>query len=75
MKTTLIQQIKTLRKSNKITQQQLAELANVPFATINRLENGKANPTMETLNKILDVFGYELTIQRQEWSEEDDSDE
>lgn len=73
-KSHLIEKIKNLRTSNKVTQQQLAKLAEVPFATINRLENGKANPTMETLAKILDVFGYELTIQKQAWIEEE-SDE
>jgi transcriptional regulator with XRE-family HTH domain len=71
----LIQQIQELRISNKLSQQELATLAQVPFATINRLENGKANPTLETLSKILAVFGYELTIQRETQAKEDRSNE
>ena len=61
---TLIEEIKELRIRNHLTQQQLSELSGIPFATINRLENGKANPTLKTLEKLLSVFGYELRIVR-----------
>ena len=56
--------IKDLRTSRKITQKELSLLAAIPFATINRLEKGKANPTVRTLEKILNVFGYKLSVKR-----------
>ena len=60
----LIEEIKELRIRNQLTQQELSDLSGIPFATINRLENGKANPTLKTLEKLLSVFGYELRIVR-----------
>lgn len=56
--------IKELRTSREITQEELAKLADVPFATINRIERGVANPTLATLSKVLNVFGYELSGQK-----------
>lgn len=61
--------VKDLRQSRKITQEELAKLAGVPFATINRLEQETANPTLITLNKILKVFGYELSGKKADESE------
>ena len=66
----IVNEIKKLRIRNNITQEQLSRLSGVPFATINRLENGKGNPTLSTLQKILDVFGYQLSIVRKSPREE-----
>lgn len=60
----LVEGIRELRIRNQMTQQELSDLSGVPFATINRLENGKANPTLKTLDKLLSVFGYEIRIVR-----------
>ena len=62
--------VKELRNLRKLTQKELAELAGVPFATINRLERGKANPTLTTLSKILEVFSHCLKVERKETGEE-----
>ncbi len=67
------QQVKLFRKSGKLTQKELAELADVPFATINRLERGKANPTLKTVSKILAVFGHYLKVERREIDGESDT--
>lgn len=56
--------IKELRVSRNLTQMELAHLAQVPFATINKLEQGKANVTITTLEKVLKVFGHELTTKK-----------
>lgn len=53
--------IKELRTERGLSQQELSKFSNVPFTTINKLENDKANVTIETLEKILAVFSYELT--------------
>ena len=60
----IIKLIKYLRTSNEITQEDLSKISEVPFATINRLERGIANPTLNTLKKILNIFGYELSAQK-----------
>lgn len=46
---------KQLRKSNKLTQQQLAIELSLSPLTISKLENGE-NPTIETLLKVLQYF-------------------
>ncbi len=55
------QLIKKLRKERNITQLELARFSGVPFATINKLENDKSNATISTLERILDVFNYEIS--------------
>jgi transcriptional regulator with XRE-family HTH domain len=46
---------KELRKSEKLTQKQLAEELALSPLTISKLENGE-NPTIETLLKVLQYF-------------------
>lgn len=55
------QQIKERRKSLKVTQRQLAELAGIGINTLTKIERGEANPSLGILNKILDTLGLELT--------------
>jgi len=55
--------IQQRRKQLKITQPHLAELAEVNVNTIYRIERNEANPTMQVLNKILEVLGMELKIE------------
>jgi putative transcriptional regulator len=55
--------IKAKRKSQKISQNQLAEMCDVTRETISRIENGKHSPTITLLYKIadaLDIPIYEL---------------
>ena len=44
--------IKELRKKLKLTQEDLARAANVTRQTINALESGKYNPSLELAHKI-----------------------
>ncbi len=47
------EKIRRLRKARELTQEKLAEFANVDPKTIIEIEGGKrANPTLKTLNKI-----------------------
>lgn len=46
------QQIKERRKSLKVTQRQLAELAGIGINTLTKIERGEANPSL----------GMELTL-------------
>jgi DNA-binding XRE family transcriptional regulator len=54
--------IKKRRKMLNITQDELSKNSNVGLRTIKGLEKGKINPTLSTLNKILDCIGFELFI-------------
>ena len=50
------------RRELKITQPDLANLAGISVNTLYKLERGKANPTLEILEKLLEVLGLELKI-------------
>jgi transcriptional regulator with XRE-family HTH domain len=55
--------IKQRRDVLKITQEQLAEMAEVGLRTLKSIENGKGNPTVATINKLADVLGMELKLE------------
>jgi transcriptional regulator with XRE-family HTH domain len=56
------QQIRSQRKYLRLTQRDLAEMAEVNLRGLTDLERGRGNPTLRQLAKILDVLGLELTI-------------
>ncbi len=58
----LIKAIKERREMLKVTQESLAELSGVGLRTIKQFESGKGNPTLQTLQKIADLLGMELTL-------------
>lgn len=45
-----------------ISQQDLSEISGVSLRTINSIENDSCNPSIETLQKILDPLGYVITL-------------
>ena len=55
--------IKERRKTLRVTQPQLAELAGVSVNTLYKIERGQANPTLETLTKIANILGMEVCLQ------------
>jgi y4mF family transcriptional regulator len=60
--TDLIEQIKERREVLQLTQEALAELAGVGLRTLKEIESGKGNPTLETIQKLMDVLGLELVL-------------
>jgi transcriptional regulator with XRE-family HTH domain len=46
-----------------LTQKDVAEMAGITFKSISEIELGIRNPSINTLNKILDVLGLELSVQ------------
>ena len=58
----LIKILKERREVLDVTQEHLAELANVSLRTLKAIESGKGNPTFETMNKLADVLGLELKL-------------
>lgn len=58
----LLESVKARRETLQITQEMLAELSGVGLRTLKQFESGKGNPTLETLSKIGDTLGMELTF-------------
>ena len=50
------------REELEISQTTLATATGIPQADISRIECGKANPTLNTLEKILDALNLKLTV-------------
>lgn len=47
--------VKNLREKMLVTQEELAEILEVSFASVNRYENGKTVPTMKVKRKIVEL--------------------
>lgn len=54
--------ISNRRRQLGITQQDLAEMAEVGIATIKDIERGKGNPSLKTLEKICTVLGLVIHL-------------
>lgn len=54
--------VRDRRKFLKITQKDLAEIAGLSLRNLVSIENGKANPTLDALEKMTDALGLEITI-------------
>lgn len=57
------QKIENRRKFLQIKQEDLAEFCGISTKSIQKIENGQANPTMKTLETLLEVLGMELRIE------------
>ena len=58
--------IKERRAQLGISQQDLAEFSGVGLATVKDIERGVANPSLITLQKLLDVLGLEMIFRRKD---------
>lgn len=56
IKKLLGKRIQEIRKSKKMTQEQLSELIGIEPASLSNIENGKYYPTAENLDKIFSVL-------------------
>lgn len=56
----LAYQFKELRKKKHITQSQLAEKMGVDKGKISKIENGKYNLTLTTINKLASTLGAKI---------------
>lgn len=54
--------LRARRKSLRLAQQDVAQMAGVSLHTLHNLESGKGNPTLEVASKVLEVVGLELFI-------------
>jgi len=53
-------ELRRIRKERGLSQQRLAELANVDKVTIVHIEGGKVSPKVETLEKLAEALGVEI---------------
>ena len=56
-------QIVNRRKQLNISQADLAEMSGVSLRTVNAIENGDANPSVDVLSKVLEPLGLIITLQ------------
>ena len=54
--------IKDRRKFLKITQKELSDIVGVGLRSLVDIENGKGNPTIDQINKILEALGLKMDI-------------
>nr|WP_319571674.1 helix-turn-helix transcriptional regulator [uncultured Draconibacterium sp.] len=65
LKTALAQQFKELRLKNKLTQSQLADRLGVEKGQVSRIENGKYNLTLASINKVAAALGVRVSFDLQ----------
>lgn len=58
----LPQAIRAMRRISHLTQAEFAAHRGVSVETLKLLERGQGNPTVETLNKIVSVFGLQVGL-------------
>jgi ribosome-binding protein aMBF1 (putative translation factor) len=58
----IIQAMVDARKSSGLTQKQLSERTGIAQADISKLENGNANPSIRTLQRLAAGMGMRVTI-------------
>lgn len=60
---TIGKNIRERRLQLNITQQTLADLAEVSINTLVAIERGTGNPSLSTMIKIFDILGLEIKVQ------------
>ncbi|MCE9615381.1 MAG: helix-turn-helix domain-containing protein [Lentisphaerae bacterium] len=58
--------IKKRRTSLGVDQRSLSEISGIAVHTLSNIEAGKGNPTVATLDRVLQALGMELRIQIKE---------
>lgn len=63
---TLGETIRERRIFLRLNQEDLMEMSGISTKTIQKIEMGKANPSVQTLYKLLDVLGmnFEITVNK-----------
>mgnify|MGYP006283172617 FL=1 len=59
---TLSQSIRHLKKSLRLTTAELAKISGVGFRTLQDIEQGRSEGTVQTMNKLFGVFGLKLGV-------------
>lgn len=59
----VIQAIINARKESKLTQKELALITGIAQSDISKLENGNANPSIRTLQRLAEGMGMKLHLE------------
>lgn len=59
----IIKQLKDRRQALNVTQEMLADISGVSLRALKQFESGKGNPTLETLTKLSDALGLDVSLQ------------
>lgn len=54
--------VKRRREFLNLRQEDLSELSKINMRTIHLIEQGKGNPSFETLSKLSEVLGFEIEL-------------
>jgi DNA-binding XRE family transcriptional regulator len=54
--------VKAMRRISRLTQAEFAKHRNISLHTLKQIEAGTGNPTVDTLNKIGEIFGMEIAF-------------
>lgn len=65
--------VKRLRRLSKLTQPEFAAHRGISVQALRQIESGRGNPTIETLNKIVEVFGLQVGFVPRRRSEQIDN--
>ena len=60
MRESLFYQTMELKEVMNLSQQDLSEMAGISLSTVKDIERGKGNPSLSTVDKILEVLGIEI---------------
>jgi len=52
--------VKGIRKLSKLTQTEFAKHRGISLGVLRKIESGEANPQVDTLNKVGEIFGLEV---------------
>lgn len=58
--------IRKRRASLQIDQRTLSEISGIAVHTLSNIEAGAGNPTLATLNRVLDALGMEIRVEVQQ---------
>lgn len=58
--------VKSIRKMSKLTQEEFAKHRGISIGALKKIESGKGNPEVATLNKIGEIMGVEVGFVRKQ---------
>lgn len=59
----IIKAMLNARNEKDMTQRELADITGIPQADISRIENGNANPSLKTLQRLAEGMGMKLKLE------------
>jgi DNA-binding XRE family transcriptional regulator len=61
---TMQEGVRQMRRISRLTQEEFAKHRGIALGVLRKIERGEANPQVETLNKIGEIFGVEVGFVR-----------